>query len=79
MVCRYAFDSVTTASSLRDRDCAGLNANHMIRSTPARIIIDGWMSQDHKNDAPRCGRSRISTQPTATFTPFAPMLPSVQA
>ncbi|MNY29225.1 hypothetical protein D3C86_1632560 [compost metagenome] len=37
---RWALLLVMTVSSLRGRDWASLNAKRMIRSTPARVIID---------------------------------------
>ena len=51
-------DLVTTVSSLRGRDCASLKAKRMMRSTPARVIIDtsvatsiGWPWCDAAADA----------------------------
>ena len=37
---RCALLLVTTVRSLRGRDCASLNAKRMIRSTPARVMIE---------------------------------------
>ena len=39
MAWRWAFDLVTTVSSLRGRDRARLKAKRMMRSTPARVNI----------------------------------------
>jgi hypothetical protein len=40
MAWRCALLLVTTVSSLRGRDCASLKAKRMMRSTPARVIMD---------------------------------------
>ncbi len=37
---RWALDLVTTVNNLRGRDCASLKAYRMMRSTPARVIMD---------------------------------------
>ena len=62
MAWRWAFDLVTTVSSLRGRDCASLKAKRMMRATPERVIIETSV-------ATSSGRPLCTRPPTPEYSP----------
>ena len=59
---RWAFDLVTTVSSLRGRERASAKAKRMMRVTPARVKIDTSV-------ATSSGRPRCTRPPTPAYSP----------
>ena len=59
---RWALLLVTTVSSFRGRDCARRNAKRMMRSTPARVIIETSV-------ATSIGRPWWTRPPTPEYSP----------
>jgi hypothetical protein len=62
MAWRWAFDLVTTVSSLRGRARASAKAKRMMRATPARVITETSVATS--SGSPRCTRP-----PTPAYSP----------
>jgi hypothetical protein len=62
MAWRWAFDLVTTVSSLRGRARASAKAKRMMRETPARVITETSVATS--SGSPRCTRP-----PTPAYSP----------